>query len=318
MISILPNGNHGILSFLYHYTVFGRFCQPVCPALLIFPQFFRITGDADDRFLQFAHPRRVRTADVIPAALAEGVPRNDGDLLLFQKPFDELLARESRGLHRRKGIERPARLKAGEPDVVEGLLMECCCDAPSLADSLDEIEEGKESENQAMNDFYFPFIEKFQEVEKTMYKDPDQETGEMCPVCGSPLVIKKSRYGSFVACSNYPKCRYIKREAKEKPAETGEMCPVCGKPLVVRHDKRGKEFIACSGFPKCTYIKGKEEKAKPVYTEQDYVKPCPSCGSGHLVVKHGRRVDFLGCTNFPKCRYHEWLTSKKGRDGKGE
>ncbi len=189
-----------------------------------------------------------------------------------------------------------------------------------MEQTLDEIEEGKETENQAMIDFYFPFIEKFQEVEKTMYKDPDQETGEMCPVCGSPLVIKKSRYGSFVACSNYPKCRYIKREAKEKPVETGEMCPVCGKPLVIRHDKRGKEFVACSGFPKCTYIKGKEEKekAKPVYTEQDYVKPCPSCGTGHLVVKHGRRVDFLGCTNFPKCRYHEWLTPKKGTGNKDE
>ena len=189
-----------------------------------------------------------------------------------------------------------------------------------MEQTLDEIEEGKETENQAMIDFYFPFIEKFQEVEKTMYKDPDQETGEMCPVCGSPLVIKKSRYGSFVACSNYPKCRYIKREAKEKPVETGEMCPVCGKPLVIRHDKRGKEFVACSGFPKCTYIKGKEEKekAKPGYTEQDYVKPCPSCGTGHLVVKHGRRVDFLGCTNFPKCRYHEWLTPKKGTGNKDE
>ena len=64
--------------------------------------------------------------------------------------------------------------------------------------------------------------------------------------------------------------------------------------------------------------KEEKEKAKPAYTEQDYVKPCPSCGTGHLVVKHGRRVDFLGCTNFPKCRYHEWLTPKKGTGNKDE
>ena len=191
-----------------------------------------------------------------------------------------------------------------------------------MESTLDEIEEGKETELEAMKDFYYPFIEKFEDVEKKMYKDPDQETGEMCPVCGSPLVVKKSRYGSFVACSNYPSCKYIKREKKEAPVETGEMCPRCGKPLVIRHDRRGKEFVACSGYPSCNYIKGKDEKEtanKTVYTEADYVKPCPSCKDGHLVVKHGRRVDFLGCTNFPKCRYHEWLTPKKGKgDKEGE
>ncbi len=188
-----------------------------------------------------------------------------------------------------------------------------------MESTLDEIEEGKRSELEAMEEFYYPFITKFEEVEKKMYKDPDQETGEMCPLCGSPLVIKKSRYGSFVACSNYPNCHYIKREAREKPVETGEMCPRCGKPLVIRHDRKGKEFVACSGYPNCNYIKGKEENAKKVaYTEEDYVKPCPSCGKGHLVLKHGRRVDFLGCTNFPKCRYHEWLTAKDGRRKKDE
>jgi len=167
-----------------------------------------------------------------------------------------------------------------------------------------------------MSDFYYPFMKKFDEVAQVMYKDPAEKTGEMCPVCGAPLVIKKSRYGSFVACSNYPKCKYIQKPKKEAPKLTGEMCPECGKPLVERKDKKGRTFIGCSGYPACHYIKGAENHPsnKTVYTEKDWVKPCPSCKSGHLVVKHGRKVDFLGCTNFPKCHYHEWLTDKK--DGK--
>lgn len=176
---------------------------------------------------------------------------------------------------------------------------------------LDEIQEGKETRLGAMNNFYGPFIKKFDEVQKVMYKDPDQQTGEMCPVCGSPLVIKKSRFGTFVACSNYPKCTYIKREPKVAPKQTGEMCPKCGRPLVERKDKKGRAFVACSGFPDCDYIKGNEDKpARKAYTEADFVKKCPSCKDGHLVVKHGKRSDFLGCTNYPKCHYHEWIEKK--------
>jgi DNA topoisomerase-1 len=186
----------------------------------------------------------------------------------------------------------------------------------NMESELDKIEEGDETKLQAMNGFYGPFIEKYTKVQELMYKDPAQPTGEMCPLCGSPLVIKKSRYGSFVACSNYPKCKYIKKEPKAEPKYTGEMCPECGKPLVERKDRKGQTFIGCSGYPACHYIKGQEEHqaAKKVITEADWVKPCPACKTGHLIVKHGRKVDFLGCTNFPKCHYHEWIDNKKKTD----
>jgi DNA topoisomerase-1 len=182
----------------------------------------------------------------------------------------------------------------------------------NMETGLDEIEEGKETRLEAMKGFYGPFIKKFQEVAEVMYKDPAQPTGELCPLCGAPLVIKKSRFGTFVACSNYPKCKYIQKKPKPAPVLTGEMCPQCGKPLVVRKDRKGKEFVACSGYPECHYIKGAENRleAKKAFTEADWVKPCPQCKTGHLVVKHGRKVDFLGCTNFPKCHYHEWIDNK--------
>lgn len=185
----------------------------------------------------------------------------------------------------------------------------------NMEKTLDEISNGEESRLDAMNSFYGPFIQKYEEVAKKMYKDPDEETGELCPKCGSPLVKKKSKYGTFVACSNYPSCSYIKKEKKEEPKQTGELCPLCGKPLVERKNKKGETFIGCSGYPSCSYIKGREsKKVTTTYTEKDYVKPCPSCKDGHLVVKQGKRVKFLGCTNFPKCRYHEWIDEKKKKD----
>ena len=181
---------------------------------------------------------------------------------------------------------------------------------------LDKVEAGEETFLQAMEDFYVPFIKNFDQAKEKMYKDPPVETGELCPLCGRPLVVKTNRKGQkFVACSGYPDCTYIKKEEKPKDEPTGQLCPECGSPLVYKTNKKGEKFIACSSFPKCKYtasVDGKvAKKEKTVYTEEDYVKPCPKCKTGHLVIKKGKKVDFLGCTNFPKCRYHEWIEKKK-------
>ncbi|MCQ2800203.1 MAG: type I DNA topoisomerase [Bacilli bacterium] len=179
---------------------------------------------------------------------------------------------------------------------------------------LDEIEEGKLAEIDAMNGFYYPFMEKYDDVTGRIRKDPPKTTGDVCPVCGAPLIEKQGRFGSFIACSDYPKCKYVQKAQAPEAKKTGDLCPECGKPLVIRKDKKGKEFVACSGFPSCRYVRNLDgtetPKAKPV-SESDYVKPCPKCKKGHLVLKHGKKVDFLGCTNFPKCRYHEWLSEKQ-------
>lgn len=184
-----------------------------------------------------------------------------------------------------------------------------------MESELDEIEEGNLTKKAAMDEFYGPFMEKFNSVAEQMYEDPDEETGDLCPDCGAPLVYKDGRYGRFVACSNYPTCHYVKKENKAAAKETGELCPECGKPLVFRKDKKGKEFIACSGFPTCKFVKNIDgtvtPKTKVKFSPEDFVKPCPKCKTGHLVVRHGKKVDFLACTNFPKCHYKEWLPEKK-------
>ncbi|MCQ2797660.1 MAG: type I DNA topoisomerase [Bacilli bacterium] len=190
----------------------------------------------------------------------------------------------------------------------------------NMEGQLDQISEGETTRKEAMTDFYYPFITKFESVQAYMWKDHEKETGEMCPECGSPLVIKKGRFGEFIACSRYPECNFKPKKPVVEAEQTGELCPQCGKPLVVRKNAKGDKFVACSGYPACKYIKDNEAKEKKevvVYTEADYLKQCPDCRTGHLVYKMGKKAKYIGCTNFPKCRHVEWINKleKKGRRG---
>ena len=97
-----------------------------------------------------------------------------------------------------------------------------------------------------------------------MEKIEPKKTGEKCPECGGDLVIRKGRFGEFVACSNYPECKYIKNSRKKaEPVMTDEVCPNCGSPVVIKKGRWG-EFKACSNYPKCHYI-----KKEPKKTEED-------------------------------------------------
>lgn len=137
----------------------------------------------------------------------------------------------------------------------------------SMEQDLDDIAEDKKDNIKVLHEFYDnfePLVEKaFHEMEK---KAPE-ETGETCPECGSSLVIRKGKFGEFVACSNYPTCKYIKKEKKE----VNEICkcPKCDKGMIVeRKTKKGKIFYGCNNYPKCNYAL--------------WYKPtgdiCPTCG----------------------------------------
>jgi len=181
----------------------------------------------------------------------------------------------------------------------------------SMEKQLDEIEDGNESRNKILSDFYFPFAEEVEDAEDKMYEEEIIYTGETCPKCGAPLVKKEGPYGSFIGCQNFPKCSYIKEEPKEPLTYTGENCPNCGSPLVERKDKKGRVFVACSNFPKCKYIKKEENPAQEGFTEKDYIKKCPDC-DGYLVKKKGKYGYFMGCTNYPKCKHMEKFTKRRG------
>ena len=168
-----------------------------------------------------------------------------------------------------------------------------------MEENLDKISEGEISELKVIQDFYYPFIEHFNEVKEVMYKEPLKPTGEKCPLCGSDLVYRNGKHGEFIGCSNYPACKYVKKEEKEEPKEVGRVCPNCGAPLVIRKNKKGQEFIGCSNYPKCRYV----ESINPpeVETEEKF---CPECGA-KMVVKYSRRGKFWGCSNYPKCTHVE-------------
>ena len=177
---------------------------------------------------------------------------------------------------------------------------------------LDNIEEGNQSRSKILNEFYYPFIEHFNKVSQVMYKEKFVETGDKCPICGAPLVIKEGKNGSFVGCSNFPTCKYVQKEEKPANAATpiGEKCPDCGGDLLLRQ-KNGTSFLTCSNFPKCRYTrKMLTTNVSPTIEDAKPVKDCPDC-DGYLIKKKGKYGYFLGCINYPKCNHMERIKRTK-------
>ena len=143
---------------------------------------------------------------------------------------------------------------------------------------LDEIAEDKMDNIKLLHEFYDKFEPLVEKAFKEMEKKAPEETGEICPECGGNLVIRKGKYGEFVACSNYPTCKYIKKEQKEVKEIC--KCPKCDKGMIVeRKTKKGKIFYGCNNYPKCNYAL--------------WYKPtgdiCPKCGE-LIVDKNGNNV----------------------------
>lgn len=172
--------------------------------------------------------------------------------------------------------------------------------------SLDEITLKNDSRLKMLQTFYDKFEPLYENAKEKMEGKEPIYTGNICPKCGKPMVLKTSRYGTFEACSSFPTCKYVVKKEKEEPIVTDKICPKCGKPLVIRKSKKG-EFLACSGFPKCRYIEGSEtKKEEPIVTD----KTCPKCGKP-LVIRKSKRGEFLACSGFPKCRYIESIDKKE-------
>ena len=132
---------------------------------------------------------------------------------------------------------------------------------------LDKIAEGKEIWYEVLENFYKEFEPAVKEAFDKLPKKEAEETGEMCPECGHPLVIRKGKYGEFVACSNFPACKYIKQEPKEETIICD--CPNCDGKITEKKTRRGKIFYGCNNYPKC----------KTAYWDKPTGEKCPECGS---------------------------------------
>ena len=146
----------------------------------------------------------------------------------------------------------------------------------NMEEKLDDIAEGTEVWNELLDKFYKEFEPMVENAFDNMEKKELEKTGETCPECGGDLVVRTGKYGKFVSCSNYPTCKYIKKEEKA-PATEVCTCIKCGKPIVERKTKKGKIFYGCSNFPKC----------KEAYWDKPIGEKCPECNS-MLVEKDGK------------------------------
>ncbi|ABF84183.1 type I DNA topoisomerase [Helicobacter pylori] len=170
----------------------------------------------------------------------------------------------------------------------------------SLEEELDNIAQNKADYQQVLKDFYYPFMDKIEAGKKNIISQKVHEkTGESCPKCGGELVKKNSRYGEFIACNNYPKCKYVKQTENANDGANQELCEKCGGEMVQKFSRNGA-FLACNNYPECKNTKSL--KNTPNAKEIIEGVKCPECG-GDIALKRSRKGSFYGCNNYPKCNF---------------
>jgi DNA topoisomerase-1 len=188
-----------------------------------------------------------------------------------------------------------------------------------LEEELDDIEDGKEKWTDLLSGFYGYFEKELKDAGKKMedIKRMEKPTDQVCDVCGSPLVLKWGKFGSFYACSAYDKkkpgsCTFTKENFDAKPnlsvpgedaEQEEEYCENCGRVMVLRNGPWGP-FMACPGYnedPSCKTVRRlnqKQQQKPPVPLDEK----CPKCGE-QLVLRNGQYGEFVSCSGYPKCKY---------------
>ncbi|WQX79878.1 type I DNA topoisomerase [Helicobacter pylori] len=170
----------------------------------------------------------------------------------------------------------------------------------SLEEELDNIAQNKADYQQVLKDFYYPFMDKIEAGKKNIISQKMHEkTGQSCPKCGGELVKKNSRYGEFIACNNYPKCKYVKQTENANDGANQELCEKCGGEMVQKFSRNGA-FLACNNYPECKNTKSL--KNTPNAKETIEGVKCPECG-GDIALKRSKKGSFYGCNNYPKCHF---------------
>jgi len=173
----------------------------------------------------------------------------------------------------------------------------------NMEDKLDEVSEGQVDWQKLLYDFYFPFMKQIEDGKENIVSlKLAKPLGRTCPKCGEhELLLRSGRFGNFIACSGFPKCKYTEQcdeegntvEKKEETAE--EKCDKCGSDMIIKNGRNG-QFLACSNYPDCKNTKSINVEEKTSET------PCPDCG-GTISLKNSRRGPFWGCNNYPECKF---------------
>ena len=202
-----------------------------------------------------------------------------------------------------------------------------------MESELDMIAQGEKDKSVELNEFYDKFMPLFDDASKNMEKIAPIKTDEICPKCGHNLVIRMGKYGEFLACDNYPKCDYIKKDTEESSNEAIMICPTCKKGHIVkkmanRGKNKGHAFYSCDNYPKCKTIFNDEPTneicpkcgsimlkdsnnnlycSKKCEEQKEELVICPNCNKGHLILRTANRGknkgnEFYGCSNYPRCK----------------
>ncbi len=285
---------------------------------LIFDGFYRVLGTDDkDKLLPALEqgqaiaiesikptqhftepPSRYSEASLIKKLEAEGIGRPS----TYAPTISTLQARNYITLEKRQIVPTEVAFTVTEmlekhfPEIVDANF------TANMEEILDKIADEHHDWQKVLVEFYFPFMDEItkgkKEIKSLKLAEP---IGRNCPECGSELLMRSGRYGKFIACSGFPKCKYTEQvdeegnaKAAPEPETTDEVCDKCGSPMVVKNGRNGK-FLACSAYPKC-------KNTRPLEAPKEAKVPCPDCG-GKLLFRQSRRGAFWGCENYPKCKF---------------
>ena len=274
---ILDNNNYkfkttgSIITFLGYLKVYGDYESSddnVLPKFVV--DEIKTTNDVEKEQHFTQPPARYTEARLIKELeeLGIGRPSTYATIIDTIKSHDFVTLEDKKFKPTSVGIESTDKLQEFFSDIINTNY------TSEMETDLDEIAEGKMVWNKVLDDFYKLFEPRIKSAFSDMEKKAAEETGETCPECGSPLVKRKGKYGEFVACSNYPTCKYIQKEE----AEIVEICdcPNCDGKIVEKKSRKGKVFYGCNHYPKC----------KTAYWDKPIDKKCPECGE-MLTEKNG-------------------------------
>ncbi|MGC8737545.1 MAG: type I DNA topoisomerase [Candidatus Hydrogenedens sp.] len=188
-----------------------------------------------------------------------------------------------------------------------------------MEEELDEIEDGKLTWQNLLKNFYDTFQNDLTEAQKNMVREIFGKD-VVCEKCGAVLEVREGRYGFFLACPNYPDCKFIKSLPKVLNRKTDKKCLNCGKPLNLRYTQSGP-ILLCTGYPECKSIYAFDENGElsqivsqePRKTEEK----CPKCGANLVIRKSKNNEEFYGCEKYPKCRFTKPMDLDIGCPRKG-
>lgn len=229
-------------------------------------------------------PPRFTEASLVKALEENGIGRPSTYAPTIATLFErEYVAREGRRIYPTElGFLVDALLSEHFPAVVDLKF------TAEMERKLDAVEEGEVDWTSVVREFWAPLSEQVKKVDKEVERVQvqDEPAGENCEKCGRPMVIKRGRFGRFIACSGYPECK----NTKPLLEKAGVKCPLCGGELVVRRSKRGKVFYGCEKYPECGFVTWNRPVPGSV---------CPKCG--WFLVESGTKGE-QNCAN-PDCRY---------------